>query len=87
MRKQMNRLLSVLLCALMLLSLLPTAAMAAGAAVTVDRVVATAVNVTPAIGKKAVVSVTDVEITVPVDLPVKSRPRPVGTLLALFCRR
>ena len=78
MRKQTNRVFSILLTLVMLLSLLPGAAMAAGAAVTVDRVVATAVNVTPAIGKKAVVSVTDVKITAPADLPVRVDPDQAG---------
>lgn len=71
-KRQTNRIFSVLLTLVMLLSLLPMTAVAAG--VTVVRVVATAVNVTPAIGKKAVVSVTDVTITEPTDLSVRVDP-------------
>lgn len=78
MRKQTNRMFSILLTLVILLSLLPRAAMAAGAAVTVDRVVATAVNVMPAIGKKAVVSVTDIKINAPADLPVRVDPDRAG---------
>lgn len=74
MRKQPNRMFSILLTLVMLLSLLLTTAMAAGAAVTVYSVVADAENVTPAIGKNAVVSVTDVTITEPTDLPVQMDP-------------
>ena len=73
-KRQTNRIFSVLLTLAMLLSLLPGAAMAAGAAVTVDRVVATAVNVMPAIDKKAVVNVTDITITEPTDLSVRLDP-------------
>ena len=74
MKKQTKRIFSVLMTLMMLLSLLPGEVMAAGAAVTVDSVVATAVNVTPAIDKTAVVSGSDVTITAPADLPVRVDP-------------
>ena len=59
---------------LALLTLLPGAAMAADAAVTVDRVVATAVNATPVLGNIAEIDGTDVTITAPTDLPVRVDP-------------
>lgn len=73
MKKQMNRLLSAVLCAVVLLGLLPGAA-AAGAAVTIDSVVADAVNITPVLGRTAAVSGVDVTITAPADLPVRVDP-------------
>lgn len=59
---------------LVLLTLLPGAAMAADAAVTVDHVVATAVNATPVLGNIAEIDGTDVTITAPTDLPVRVDP-------------
>ena len=73
-KKQMNRIFRVLLTLVIPLGLLPGAAAAAGAAITVDSVAASAVNVTPALGKAAVIDGTDVTITVPADLPVRVDP-------------
>ena len=72
MRKRINWIFSIVLTVL-LLSLMPTRA-EAGAAVTINSVVAAAENVMPALGKTAAVDGTDITITSPADLPVRVDP-------------
>jgi len=67
-----------LLLTMLMLTLLSGAAMAAGAATTIDHITAAAANVRPVLGKTAAVNLGDVTITAPEDGLVKVDPNESG---------